>query len=186
MSRNEPFLVHTANLEKYDPKIFEVKKQYLNPKDAKYEVAAVWKFYNRAEPNYSGGHNLKLELQFKVDRDTEKLHEDVKLPITAGTEVSLLFFDHRPDEIPKMLMLFGLTRKKYSPKTHKILRDGEAATLSSFKYLDSGYEYDGYRIEIQLKYNIPSSRSEKLIKDGKLIYLAIVQDTIQTTVDQFT
>ena len=125
-----------------------------------------------------------MELQFRVIDD--ELDSEIKLPTDAGTEVSLLLFDGRPENIPNMLMHFGLLRKSFTPVENKISRSGEKVEVMHFRYSAAGDSYDGYSHVLKATYNHPSSRGDLLRKQGNVIHLAIVQETLQTTLDEYT
>ena len=182
---NEPFLVHKANLEKWRPRAYDVKADYVQPEDAKYEVASMWKFYSKDDPNSPGGHNLIMDLQFRVVND--RLHSDLDiLPTLAGSEVSVQFFNGRPAVTPQMLLRFGVLRRRHIPADYKVSRDGDIITTSYFRFTDAGDDYNGYRFELQLTYHNPSSRHDLLLEQGKVLHIAIVQDHKQTTIVDFT
>lgn len=182
---SEPFLVHSANLEKWRPRAYDVKADYVLPEDAKYEVASIWKFYSRNDPNSAGGHNLNMELQFKVVNDQLDQRLEV-LPTLAGTEVSIQFFNGLPSMAPNMLLRYGVLRRRHIPEDFKIARDGDIIKTSFFRFTDAGDDYNGYRFELQLTYNNPSSRHDLLLNQGKVLHIAIVQDNRQTTIDEYT
>lgn len=186
MSEREPFLVHKVNLEKWRPRAYDVKKDYIREEDAIYDAFSIWKLYDRKEVNYPGGHNLSLELQFRVLDD--QLSPNVNLPTDAGAEVSVLLFDRGfPREpLPKQLMKFGLFRRSFGSE-NKVLRSGDTTQVAYYRYLASDREdFQGYRVELKAKYNSPSSRAKALENSGSLIYMVLVQEHLQTTLEKFS
>lgn len=188
MPNNESFLVHKVYIEKYRPIAFDVNPNFTVREQARYDVFRIYKYYDRNEPNDSGGHNISLELQFKLI--DEEPHPDLeKLPIGAMDELYLEFHKRKPDPstVKGFIMMFEILRKNYVPVEKKILRDGSEVGVMNFRFRDSDKEkYYGYSILLQMKYNEPSSRGKTLIDKGKVIHVVLVEGARQTTIDQYS
>ena len=190
MSELQAKLILSVPVGKWTDSANTLRSNFDDIKDARYDKAAVWIFSNSMDNkkvplNEPGGFSASLRLEFRLIEG--KLAREVNLP-TGNEEISLQFFDRRPNNLPHLRMLFRVIRRKYY--VENCLHRGE--DLEEYQVyrlrarMSDPDDYNGYLFELALAFNYPSSRADVLEKLGTVFWIAITQKTKQTTLEEYT